>query len=331
MENIHKPNLSIIIPVYNEQESLPLFIPYLIEQFNNVRNQVSNKSEIIFIDDGSTDDSLSILKKFASNYNYIKIIRFGTNYGQTAALSAGFKNCTGDIVITLDADGQNDAADIPNLINKLQEGYDVVSGWRKDRKDKFITRILPSIIANRLISAITGLKLHDYGCTLKAYKKQSLDNLNLYGEMHRFIPSLLKWSGAIITEIPVKHHPRKKGKSKYGISRTLTVLLDLAVIKFLMSYSTRPIQFFGLISIIIIIIAFISLLAVFYYKLYGNLSMNRNPLLYFSFTSIMIAIQLLILGFIAEMLARTYHESQNKPIYTIKEKINFANNNADIS
>lgn len=331
MEKTHKPNLSIIIPVYNEQESLPSFIPHLLEEFNNIRNQFGTDSEIIFIDDGSTDNSLNILKNFASQHNHIKIIIFGTNYGQTAALSAGFKNCIGDIVITLDADGQNDPTDIPNLINKLQEGYDVVSGWRKDRKDKFISRILPSTIANCIISAITGLKLHDYGCTLKAYRKQSLDNLNLYGEMHRFIPSLLKWSGATITEIPVTHHPRQKGKSKYGISRTLTVLLDLAVVKFLMSYSTRPIQFFGLIAIIILIIAFISLLFVIYYKLYGNLSMNRNPLLYFSFTSIMIAIQLLILGFIAEMLARTYHESQNKPIYTIKEKINFENNNADIS
>jgi glycosyltransferase involved in cell wall biosynthesis len=324
----YKPNVSIVIPVYNEEESLPYFVPILIEQFQNLKDKIGTESEIIFIDDGSNDKSYDLLKSYASQKKFIKIIRFGTNYGQTAALSAGFNHSSGDVIITLDADGQNDPSDIQALLAKLNEGYDVVSGWRKNRKDKFISRILPSKIANYIISAITGLKLHDYGCTLKAYRKTAISNLNLYGEMHRFIPSLLKWTGATITEIPVKHHPRKKGKSKYGISRTITVLLDLAVLKFLMSYSTRPIQFFGLIAIIIFIISFISIILVLYYKFYQNLSMNRNPLLYFALTSVMIGIQLLILGFIAEMLARTYHESQNKPIYTIKEKLNFENKNS---
>ncbi|OGF64069.1 MAG: glycosyl transferase [Candidatus Fischerbacteria bacterium RBG_13_37_8] len=323
MNNAVIEKISIVVPVYNEEESLAVFIPYLMEELDKIKKTMDIQSEVMLIDDGSTDSSYKILKDFAGKYAVIKIIHFGTNFGQTAALSAGFQNASGEVIVTLDADGQNDPADIKSLLEKLQEGYDVVSGWRKDRKDKFLSRILPSRTANYLISVITGLKLHDYGCTLKAYRKESVKHLNLYGEMHRFIPSLLKWSGASITEIHVKHHPRKKGTSKYGISRTIKVLLDLAVVKFLMSFSTRPIQFFGIIALIILFISVISFAGVLYYKYYDNLSMNRNPLLYFSLTSFMISIQLFILGFIAEMLARTYHESQHKPIYVIKETINF--------
>lgn len=320
---INNKVISVIVPIYNEEESLPYFIPSLIDELEKISKEVNLTYEIILVNDGSTDSSYQIIKKFSDKNKNIRIIHFGNNYGQTAALAAGFHNSKGNILITLDADGQNDPSDIKKLILKLAEGFDVVNGWRKERMDKFFSRILPSRIANYIISLITGLKLKDYGCTLKAYKKESIQYLNLYGEMHRFIPALLKWSGANIAEIPVKHHPRKKGKSKYGLSRTIKVLLDLAVVKFLMSFSTRPIQFFGLIALLIFFLSCISFAVVLYFKIYHNLSMNRNALLYFSLTSFMISIQFFILGFIAEMLSRTYHESQHKPIYFIKEKINF--------
>ncbi len=320
---INNKVISVIVPIYNEEESLPYFIPSLIDELEKISKELNLTYEIILVNDGSTDSSYQIIKNFSDKNKKIRIIHFGNNYGQTAALAAGFHNSKGDILITLDADGQNDPSDIKKLILKLAEGFDVVNGWRKERMDKFFSRILPSRIANYIISLITGLKLKDYGCTLKAYKKESIQYLNLYGEMHRFIPALLKWSGANIAEIPVKHHPRKKGKSKYGLSRTIKVLLDLAVVKFLMSFSTRPIQFFGLIALLIFFLSCISFAVVLYFKIYHNLSMNRNALLYFSLTSFMISIQFFILGFIAEMLSRTYHESQQKPIYFIKEKINF--------
>ena len=316
-------NLSVVVPVYNEEEALPIFLPNLIEELDKIKESRNLDYEIILINDGSTDKTYQIMKEYASKYRTIKIIHFGNNFGQTAGLAAGFNNAHGDIIVTLDADSQNDPADILALIDKLKEGYDVVSGWRKDRKDKFFSRILPSRTANSLISMITGLKLNDYGCTLKAYTKESVQHLHLYGEMHRFIPALLRWSGATIAEIPVKHHPRKIGKSKYGISRTIRVLLDLAVIKFLTSFSTRPIQFFGFIGLIIFIFGCIAFLAMLYFKFHYQLSMNRNPLLYLSLTSFMMSLQFFILGFIAEMLSRTYHETQHKPIYVIKEKINF--------
>jgi len=315
--------ISVIVPIYNEEETLPYFIPSLIDELEIISKELNLSYEIILVDDGSSDSSYQIMKNFSNKNKNIRIIHFGNNYGQTAALAAGFHNSKGDILITLDADGQNDPSDIKKLILKLMEGFDVVNGWRKERMDKFFSRILPSRVANYIISLITGLKLKDYGCTLKAYTKESIKYLNLYGEMHRFIPALVKWSGANIAEIPVKHHPRKRGKSKYGLSRTLKVLLDLAVVKFLMSFSTRPIQFFGLIALLIFFISCISFAVVLYFKIYHNLSMNRNALLYFSLTSFMISIQFFILGFIAEMLSRTYHESQHKPIYFIKEKINF--------
>ena len=318
-----RKNLSIVVPVYNEEEALPIFLPHLIEVLEKIKADQKILYEIILIDDGSVDGTYKIMKEFAQKHGFIKIIHFGKNYGQTAALSAGFRNAQGKVIVTLDADGQNDPEDIPALLNKLKEGYEVVSGWRKDRKDKFFSRIVPSRTANSLISLITGLKLNDYGCTLKAYTKECIQHLHLYGEMHRFIPALLRWSGASIAEIPVKHFPRKIGKSKYGISRTIRVILDLAVVKFLMSYSTRPIQFFGLIALVIFFLSCFALIAVLYLKIFYQLNMNRNPLLYFSLTSFMLSIQFFMMGFIAELLARTYHESQHKPIYVIKEKINF--------
>ena len=235
------PDLSIVVPVYNEQEN----VEDLVAAITAAMQDYKEEYEIVLVDDGSTDESFEILKRLAQENLKIRLIRFGINYGQTAAISAGFNHSRGRILITMDADLQNDPADVPALIQKMEEGWDVVSGWRKNRFDKFLTRRLPSMMANRLISYITGLKLNDYGCTLKAYRGDVARRIELYGEMHRFIPALARWMGASVTEMVVQHHPRKKGISKYGISRTLRVLLDLFVVKFLMTYSTQPIQIFG--------------------------------------------------------------------------------------
>jgi len=316
MTNGQGIELSIIVPVLNEAESLrPLY--------DQIRQAADGRYdyEIVFIDDGSSDNSFSVLSEILQNDPRMRIIRFRRNFGQTAALSAGFEHARGNIIIALDADGQNDPADIPKLIEKLEEGYDIVSGWRRKRHDKVLTRKFPSWVANRLIAAITGVKLHDFGCTLKAYRASSLKEIRLYGEMHRFIPALASWSGEKVTELVVNHRPRTRGKPKYGLARTLKVILDLITIKFLMSFSTKPIYVFGGLGVLSILGASLSGAAVLYQKFISasHLSMNKNPLLVLTAIFINASVQFILMGLLAEMLVRTYHESQDRPIYVIEK------------
>ncbi len=310
------PYITVVVPLLNEQDNIqPLY-----EQITRV---LDNKYdyEIIFVDDGSTDKSFEILAQLQKDNSGIRVVRFRRNFGQTAALSAGFDLAKGEIVVALDADLQNDPADIPKMVDKLNEGYDVVSGWRKKRHDHAVRRLLPSIIANRLIAKITGVKLHDFGCTLKAYRTEVINEINLYGEMHRFIPALASWNGAKITEMVVNHRPRTAGVAKYGLGRTFKVVLDLITVKFLGSYSTKPIYIFGGLGILSAITAALSGIIVLYQKYISaqHLSMNRNPLLVLTAMLVTATIQLILMGLLAEMLVRTYHESQSRPTYVIKE------------
>jgi glycosyltransferase involved in cell wall biosynthesis len=311
--------LSIVVPLFNEEEN----IHDLIAAITSSMRDYTDNYEVVIVDDGSTDNSFPLLKELARNNSHLRIVRFGINYGQTAALSAGFHHAKGNIIITMDADLQNDPADIPLLVQKIQEGYDVTSGWRKNRQDNWLRRRLPSMVANSLISNITGLHLRDYGCTLKAYKREIIRHIELYGEMHRFVPALARWAGATITEVVVSHHPRKKGKSKYGLSRTLRVLLDLFVVKFLMTYSTQPIQIFGGLGLLCFLISALTLSVVVALRLFAGVDMSGNPLLYASFTGFMLSVMLLLMGLNAEMQARTYHESQRKPIYVVRELVHY--------
>jgi len=315
---VHKKNIdiSLVIPVFNEHEN----IESLHREIRDVLDRMQFSSEIIYIDDGSTDNSLDLLRQLQRQDGEMRIIRFRRNFGQTAALSAGFKFARGKIILPLDADGQNDPADIPRLLSKLEEGYDIVSGWRKDRQDNPVTRTLPSRIANWMIGRITGVRLHDYGCTLKAYRADSLKSIRLYGEMHRFIPALAGWGGEKIAELEVNHRPRVFGKTKYGLSRTFKVVLDLITIKFLSSFSTKPIYVFGGLGGFCFLGSFLAGLAVLYHKFISepSLSMNRNPLLVVSLMLMMTSVHFVLMGLLAEIMVRTYHESQDRPIYVIE-------------
>lgn len=312
--NIQGPEVSVVVPLLNEQDNIgPLY-----EQITQTLTDVY-EYEIIFVDDGSSDNSFDILAKLQKTDAGIRVICFRKNFGQTAALSAGFAHARGKVIVAIDADLQNDPADIPKMIAKLNEGFDVVSGWRKKRHDNAVTRLLPSKIANWLISRITGVKLHDYGCTLKVYRREVLEETKLYGEMHRFIPALASWSGARIAEIPVNHRPRTTGKTKYGLGRTLKVILDLITVKFLGSFSTKPIYIFGGLGLASGIGAIASGWIVVYQKIAHNFAMNRNPLLVMTALLITTTIQFILMGLLAELLVRTYHESQNRPTYVIKE------------
>ena len=304
-------DITIVIPVFNEEENLKLFVPKL----NSVMSKLGKESECIFIDDGSTDKSFSILKDFKRDTPNMKIIRFKKNFGQTAALTAGIDHAKGKLIIPIDADMQNDPEDIPLFAKKIEEGYDVISGWRKKRQDAFFTRILPSKIANFIISRISGVHLHDYGCTLKAYKKDIIKNVRLYGEMHRFIPIYASWQGANITEIEARHHPRKMGKSKYGMMRTFKVILDLIVIKFLENFLRNPIYLFGGAGIISIALGFVAFLSMLYYKFFGNKSFIETPLPLVAVFFVMTGILFILCGLLAELSMRIYYESQRKPIY----------------
>jgi len=308
--------VSIVVPLLDEQENIESL-------YNEIKTVLEGKYsyEIIFIDDGSTDASFEILSQLQASDNHVRVIRFRRNFGQTAAMSAGFDHARGHYVIPLDADRQNDPADIPAMIEKLNEGYDIVSGWRKKRHDRALTRLLPSKIANWIIAKITGVKLHDFGCTLKVYRREILVETRLYGEMHRFIPALASWSGARICEMVVNHRPRTSGKAKYGLGRTLKVILDLITVKFLGSFSTKPIYIFGGLGLFTGIGAVLSGLAVFYQKFISDshLSMNRNPLLVLTAMLITATIQFILMGLLAEILVRTYHESQNRPTYVIRD------------
>jgi glycosyltransferase involved in cell wall biosynthesis len=311
-------NFSIVVPIYNEEDN----IAELHRAITSALDSSGTDYEIILVDDGSTDGSFSALKSVAAQDERVKVIRLRRNFGQTAAMSAGFDAASGAIIIPMDGDLQNDPADIPRLIKKLDEGFDVVSGWRSDRKDTFITRKIPSILANALISRLTGVHLHDYGCTLKAYRREVLDGINLYGEMHRFVPALASQVGAKVAELPVNHRPRLHGVSKYGISRTLRVVLDLMTVKFLLTYSTKPIQLFGKWGVYTLLAGFGSGTMTIYMKVFEHFSMNRNPLLILTAFLMFMGIQFIVLGLLGELNARTYYEAQGKPIYVIRDRIN---------
>lgn len=313
-------DLSIVVPIYNEEES----IAFLYDRVTSALANTALVYELILVDDGSSDRSFLLLKDIALQDQRVKVIRFRRNFGQTAAMAAGFDAASGRVVVPMDGDLQNDPTDIPKLLAKIDDGYDVVSGWRKDRQDTFINRKLPSMIANGLISRFTGVHLHDYGCTLKAYRREVLDGINLYGEMHRFVPALASQVGAKVTELPVKHHPRMYGTSKYGISRTVRVVLDLMTVKFLLSYSTKPIQLFGKWGIYTLLAGFLSGTTTVYMKIFEHFSMNRNPLWILTIFLLFMGIQFIVLGLLGELNARTYYEAQGKPIYVVREKLNLA-------
>jgi glycosyltransferase involved in cell wall biosynthesis len=317
------PELSIVVPIYNEIES----VGPLCEQLHDALQKLERSYETILIDDGSTDGTWDRLVELSGSYPNLHLVRLRGNYGQTAAMSAGFEAATGDVVITLDADLQNDPADIPLLLDSMGDEYDVVSGWRKDRKDKFLTRRLPSMIANALISKITGVPLHDYGCTLKAYRKDVIKDVRLYGEMHRFIPALASWVGGSVTEVAVNHRARQFGISKYGISRTFRVVLDLFTVKFLLRYSQGPMQIFGKIAAFFgapgVAMVLVMIIGNLSYRLFGTelaADLVKRPFwVISSFMLIFFGVQFICMGLLAEIQIRTWHESQDKAIYVLKE------------
>jgi glycosyltransferase involved in cell wall biosynthesis len=306
--------LSVIIPLYNEEENVQI----LYEKLRESLTPLVKEYEILFVDDGSSDRTLSILEEIQSKDNRIVVLSLRRNFGQTAAFAAGFDFARGDIVITMDGDLQNDPADISKLL-ELTKDHDLVSGWRKKRKDPFFRRRLPSVVANWLISNVTGVKLHDYGCSLKAYRRDVIKNLKLYGEMHRFIPAVASWYGVRVAEVEVAHHPRLKGRSKYGISRMIKVVLDLITVKFLQSFSTKPIQFFGPVGIVNVFLGLLISLYLSIDKIFFGHNIGGRPLLLLGVLLIIVGIQLIGMGLLGEMLVRVYHESQRKPTYVIKK------------
>lgn len=318
------PEVSVFLPVFNEEPNLrPLHA-----KLDEALKALGRSAEIVYVDDGSTDGSLRILSEIAEMDSRVRVVALRRNYGQTAAMAAGIDAARGKVLIPMDADLQNDPADITRLLDKLNEGYDVVSGWRKNRKDKMVTRKIPSMIANRLISWIGGVPLHDYGCSLKAYRRESLQDVRLYGEMHRFIPIYASWDGARVTEIPVEHHPRTMGKSKYGLSRTVKVVFDLITIKFMASYQTKPLYLFGWAGLLTFAISFLSALLACLMKWASwphHADFVQTPLPVMAMVTLVLGVQLFLMGLLAEMLVRTYHESQAKPIYAIREKLGFVN------
>lgn len=308
-------DLSVVVPIYNEEESLEA----LIQETNEVLRALGKDCEIIIVDDGSTDGTYPILIRLYRQEPRLRVVRLKRNFGQTAAVAAGLAYAQGEVIVAMDGDGQNDPRDIPALLAKLDEGFDLVNGWRSPRQDPFWTRRLPSQIANGLISWITEVKLHDYGCTLKAIRREIAKDLKLYGEMHRFIPAIAYERGARIAEIKVHHRPRLWGKSKYGIARTFRVVLDLLTVKFLLSYATRPLHIFGPVGLLSGAVGFVMAVYLTVQKLVYGLEIAGRPLLLLSVLLILVSFQFITMGLLAEMLARTYHESQNKPIYVIKE------------
>lgn len=313
------PEISVFLPVYNEEPNLPPLHTKLDEALRKLRRT----AEVVFVDDGSTDNSLQVLREIAAKDDRVRVVALKRNYGQTAAMAAGIDAARGQVLIPMDADLQNDPADIVRLLEKLDEGYDVVSGWRKNRQDKLITRKIPSMLANRLISWIGGVPLHDYGCSLKAYRRESLQDVKLYGEMHRFIPIYASWAGARVAEIPVEHHARTMGKSKYGLSRTIKVVFDLMTIKFMASYQTKPIYVFGSFGMLAFLISVLAGLYAVFLKLFHKADFVQTPLPILAIVMFAVGIQFLLMGLLAEMLVRTYHESQSKAIYAVREKVGF--------
>ena len=317
------PDISVFLPVFNEEPNLrPLH-----EKLNASLTQLGRTAEIIYVDDGSSDGSLNILREIAAQDSRVRVVAFRRNYGQTPAMAAGIHAARGRVLIPMDADLQNDPADIVRLLDKLDEGYDVVSGWRKNRQDTLITRKIPSKMANWLISKIGGVPLHDYGCSLKAYRRESLEDVQLYGEMHRFIPIYASWSGARVTEIPVEHHARTMGTSKYGLSRTVKVVFDLMTIKFMASYQTKPLYMFGFAGLTTFVISFLCAVLALLMKFASwphHADFVQTPLPVLTMVMLVLGVQFFFMGLLAEMLVRTYHESQSKPIYAVKERIGFS-------
>lgn len=308
-------DLSLIVPVYNEEQNVPL----LFEQIQQAMKSLDCTWEVVFVDDGSKDGSLNALQDLvAKDAEHVRVVVFRRNFGQTAAIAAGVDYSQGDIIILLDADLQNDPADIPILLDKLNEGYDLVSGWRKDRQDNKFTRTLPSNMANGLISWVTGVHLHDYGCTLKAYRREALEGFRLYGEMHRFIPVFAHSVGAKITELPVRHHARKFGKAKYGLERTVKVVLDLFTVKFLLDFSHKPMRLFGGTGITLMAASGILLTYLGFRRIIEGVSILGSPLFQLGVMFLILGFQSILMGLIAELLARTYHESQKKTTYTVR-------------
>ena len=315
--------ISVVIPIFNEEENINKLSQSITKALSDI------DYEVLFINDGSTDNSENEIVKLSSTDPKIKLINLRRNYGQTAAMQAGFDQSKGTIVIPMDGDLQNDPKDIPKLIEKINEGYDVVSGWRKIRSDKKLTRILPSKIANMIISKISGIHLHDYGCTLKAYRKEILEDIKLYGEMHRFIPIYASWEGAKVTEIPVNHHPRIAGKTKYGLSRIPRVILDLLVIRFFDKSLDRPIHLFGQFGLLMFLIAFLLFFMALFLKIFMNISFILTPLpllvVFFSMSGLLC----IFLGLVAEIQSRIYFESKNRPSYLIKKNTNKYNDDKE--
>lgn len=318
--------VSIVVPIYNEVES----VPALVDTIANILQSHQITYEIILVDDGSSDGSTEWLQQTARTRSDLKAILLRRNYGQTPAMAAGFHYAQGDVIVTLDGDLQNDPADIPVLLSKLEEGYDLVNGWRKNRQDAKLSRLLPSKIANWLIGEVTGVKLHDYGCSLKAYRSELIADVNLYGELHRFLPALAFIEGAIITEIPVRHHPRRYGKSKYGLSRTFRVLMDLLTITFIKKFLTRPMHVFGLLGMFSMFLGTILGMYLTVLKLGLGQSIGNRPLLILAILLLLAGVQLFSFGLLAELLMRTYHESQGRPIYRVREVVSSSPNTLEM-
>jgi glycosyltransferase involved in cell wall biosynthesis len=308
-------DLSVVIPLFNEEENIEKLYRELVEALEPLEGEF----EMIFVDDGSGDSGFERLCRLQQKDPRMVLIRFRRNFGQTAALSAGFDHARGRVIVTMDADLQNDPRDIPRLLAKMKEGYDLVSGWRFNRKDPFVSRRLPSMMANRIISLITGVRLHDYGCTLKAFKREITEGIRLYGEMHRFIPAIASGMGVDIAEVKVNHRQRRFGKSKYGISRTIRVVLDLITVKFLLDFATRPIQVFGLLGLGSGAAGFAIALWLTIQRQVFGIPMSNRPILLLAILLMFMGLQFVSLGLIAEMQSRTYHESQKKPVYFIRE------------
>ena len=319
---IAAPDISVFLPVFNEEPNLrPLH-----EKLDRALGQLGRTAEIIYVDDGSSDGSLDVLREIATEDSRVRVLALRRNYGQTPAMSAGIDAARGRVLIPMDADLQNDPADIKRLLDKLDEGYEVVSGWRKNRKDPLFTRKIPSMMANWLISKIGGVPLHDYGCSLKAYRRESLADVRLYGEMHRFIPIYASWSGARVAEIPVEHHARTMGKSKYGLSRTIKVVFDLMTIKFMASYQTKPLYIFGYAGLLTFLVSFLCAVFAFLMKFANwphHADFIKTPLPVLTMVLLVLGVQFFFMGLLAEMLVRTYHESQAKPVYAVRERIGF--------
>src|SRR5947199_2843023 len=320
--NVDAPDISVFLPVFNEEPNLrPLH-----EKLDSALGQLRRTAEIIYVDDGSSDGSLDVLREIAAEDSRVRVLALRRNYGQTPAMAAGIDAARRHVLIPMDADLQNDPADIKRLLVKLDEGYEVVSGWRKNRKDPLFTRKIPSMMANWLISKIGGVPLHDYGCSLKAYRRESLADVHLYGEMHRFIPIYASWSGARVAEMPVEHHARTMGKSKYGLSRTIKVVFDLMTIKFMASYQTKPLYIFGYAGLLTFVVSFLCGVFAFLMKCANwphHADFIQTPLPVITMVLLVLGLQFFFMGLLAEMLVRTYHESEAKPVYAVRERIGF--------